>query len=204
MIAGSSISEICAKCKHFYENFQSSCQNFYRGKADMVGRHHPVPGLFPLALEAAAQSGAVDRPAQQTLTEYFSRSSRSPGRNRRRTWGDSAGTHIFPAPQLPSGCLQPAHLRSMIFRSCWSRSPPQRTSPGAADGGVIAVEPAVIVQDLNGGHAPLGKSGFGSGGGAPPVVVVALEDDLLPREPVDEQKNLRAFPDSWPSSDRRR
>ena len=52
-------------------------------------------------------------------------------------------------------------------------------APGTAQSRV-PVEPAVVVEDLHGGQAVFGEKALHFGGGVPPIVVVALEQVLLP------------------------
>jgi len=65
-------------------------------------------------------------------------------------------------------------------------------APGTAQSRV-PVEPAVVVEDLHGGQAVFGEKALHFGGGVPPIVVVALEQVLLPRQGVDEPEILQRF-----------
>src|SRR5699024_349987 len=62
--------------------------------------------------------------------------------------------------------------------------------PARAAEGCVPVEDAVVVQYLDAVYAVLIKELIGLGRRAPPVVVVALDDDLAPRQPGDEEEVL--------------
>lgn len=112
----------------------------------------------------------------------------SPGIHSRDTSAGSAERRASSYPRRFERRLEPADLAQHDL-------PVVRLAPGllikpaarAADG-IIAVEIAVIIEDIHGVHIVRRKKAVSLFRGAPPEVVVALEQDLFPRQRLDKLK----------------
>ena len=75
------------------------------------------------------------------------------------------------------------HLARVRSRSVLLVKPPARTADG-----VVAVGKSVVIENVEGHNIMLGKEFFHLRSRPPPVVVVALQKELFPRQRVDELK----------------
>ena len=99
---------------------------------------------------------------------------------------------LRPVPRRPQGRLQPARLPIEDLLVVTGLLLLEEPAPGAAQG-VLPVEEAVVVEDVDGGDAVLPEKAPHLGGGVPPVVVVALHNKFPARQAVDPPEVLQAL-----------
>ena len=95
---------------------------------------------------------------------------------------------LRPVPRRLERCLEPADLAQHdlpVVRLAFGLliKPTARTADG-----IIAVEVAVIIENVHGVHVVRRKKAVGLFGSAPPEVVIALEQNLFPGQSLDELK----------------
>ena len=96
-------------------------------------------------------------------------------------------------PRRLQGALQPPDLPQQHLFVVGPLVVQLVKPPTGAAQGQLSVELTVVVENFHGGQLMLPEEPLHLGGGVPPVVVVALEQILLPRQGVDEPEVLQRF-----------